>query len=105
MGLVPQGLQTFNENGDMVINVTNRVQKYLGVIQCHQNQNSGEVQNSYLTEGDLWYLILPDDYPTINLSGNKEFSYSVPTVSQNGDKILWSFTQNHIGCKILYGVF
>lgn len=102
---MPQGLQTFDENGDMVINITDRIQKYLGIINCPENQNSGEVRNGQLTEGDLWYLIIPNSYPTLNLSGNNQYQYSVPFVSKNGDKVEWYFTQNHVGCQILYGVF
>ena len=102
---MPQGLQTFGENGDMVINITDRIQKYLGIINCPENNNSGEVRNEHLTEGDLWYLIIPNSYPALHLSGNNQYRYSVPFVSKNGDKVEWYFTQNHVGCKILYGVF
>jgi len=105
MELMPQGLQTFNENGDILLDVSDRVQKYLGAALCPENVNSGVEQNPYLVEGDLWYLIIPDSYPTLNLEGNTQFSYSVPTVTKEGDKLLWSFTTNHVGCRILYGVF
>ena len=102
---MPQGLQTFNENGEILLDASDRVQKYLGVALCPENVNSGVVQNPYLEEGELWYLIIPDSYPTLNLEGNAQFSYSVPTVTKEGDKLLWFFTTNHVGCRILYGVF
>ncbi len=102
---MPQGLQTFSENGSLMIDVSSRIQKYLGVVSCPENMNSGTVQNKYLEEGDLWYLILPDSYPELRLEGNKQFTYSVPTITKNGDKLQWSFSQSHVGCRILYGVF
>lgn len=100
-----QGLQTFTEDGSIMLDVSSRMQKYLGVINCSENENFGTVQNPYLEEGDLWYLILPNSYPTLTLEGNKQFTYSVPTVTKSGDKLQWAFSQNHIGCRILYGVF
>lgn len=100
-----QGLQTFSENGSVVIDVSSRIQKYLGVVDCPANINSGTVQNKYLEEGDLWYLILPGSYPELNLNGNKQFVYSVPTVTKSGSTLRWSFSQSHVACRILYGVF
>lgn len=102
---MPQGLQTFSEDGSLMIDVSSRIQKYLGAVNCPENMNSGTVQNKYLEEGDLWYLILPDSYPELRLEGNKQFTYSVPSVKKSGDKLQWSFSQNHVGCRILYGVF
>ena len=102
---MPQGLQTFSENSSLMIDVSSRIQKYLGVVSCPENINSGTVQNKYLEEGDLWYLILPDSYPELRLEGNEQFAYSIPTVTKNGDTLQWSFSQNHVGCRILYGVF
>ena len=50
---MPQGLQVFDENGVCVLDVTDRLVKYLGVVQI--NGTNGSITNDELSDGDLWY--------------------------------------------------
>lgn len=53
---MPQGLQVFDENGVCVLDVTDRLVKYLGVVQI--NGTNGSITNDELSDGDLWYYPL-----------------------------------------------
>lgn len=102
---MPQGLQTFDINGNIIIDVTTRLQKYLGIINCPANQNEGSVWHEDLSSGAIWYLIIPNSYPEIHLSMGSHASFSVPTVWKDGNYVRWKFSSGHVGAKIIYGVY
>lgn len=102
---MPQGLQTFDSNGNVIIDITTRIQKYLGTIHCPENVNSGSVYHEELDDGDLWYLVIPLSNPPLNLSGNLQVTYSIPSVWKDGKNIKWSWSANHVASQIIYGVY
>jgi biopolymer transport protein ExbD len=102
---MPQGLQVFDENGNVVVNVTDRLVKYLGVVQI--NGTNGSITNDELSDGDLWYYPLNIKTPPPTPSIHTE--YHMPTITKNGKNILWDYgsypADKRLSMVLLYGVY
>lgn len=102
---MPQGLQVFDENGVCVLDVTDRLVKYLGVVQI--NGTNGSITNNELSDGDLWYYPLniktPPPTPAIHTE------YHMPTITKNGKSISWDYglypADKRLSMVLLYGVY
>lgn len=102
---MPQGLQVFDENGVCVLDVTDRLVKYLGVVQI--NGTNGSITNNELSDGDLWYYPLniktPPPTPAIHTE------YHMPTITKNGESISWDYgsypADKRLSMVLLYGVY
>lgn len=71
---MPQGLQVFDENGVCVLDVTDRLVKYLGVVQI--NGTNGSITNDELSDGDLWYYPLNIKNTDIDSINSYRVSYA-----------------------------
>ena len=106
---VPQGLQVFDENGNTIVDTSERLTKYLGSFTVPTNADSGTVVNSAIGEGDLWYMIIVDNIDPTVLFDYMIFSYPVIT---KGDGVLyWNYPHSQsayyrrYGVTIHYGVY
>lgn len=103
---IKNGMQVIDINGDIQIDTNDGIQKYLGTINCDGNQMSGEFSHDDIELQRLWYFIIVDNYPNEPLENdNKQYQHSIPTVTQQNNKILWSFSHKYTPCKILFGVY
>ncbi|MFR1863179.1 MAG: hypothetical protein ACLTJQ_07100 [Dialister invisus] len=102
---MPQGLQVFDENGNIVVDVTNRLIKYLGVVEI--NGTDGSLTNVELSEGDLWYYPLNIKMPPPTPSIHTE--YHMPTITKNSKSISWDYgshpSDKRLSMVLLYGVY
>lgn len=102
---MPQGLQVFDENGVCVLDVTDRLVKYLGVVQI--NGTNGSITNDELSDGDLWYYPLNIKTPPLTPSIHTE--YHMPTITKNGKSISWDYgsypADKRLSMVLLYGVY
>ena len=102
---MPQGLQVFDENGNCVLDITDRITKYCGSVKV--NGTSGSLTNEMLREGDLWYvfkdIVTPNDPVEIN-----NIVYVGPVVEKRGNVLSWTYSNSPKQClrgTILYGVY
>lgn len=102
---MPQGLQVFDENGVCVLDVTDRIVKYLGVIEI--NGTNGSITNDELSKGDLWYYPLNIKMPPPTPSIHTE--YHMPIITKNGKNISWDYgsypADKRLSMVLLYGVY
>lgn len=96
-----QGMQVFDANGKIRVDVTSRLQKYLGKVKIDASQTTGSIKNPELANGDLWYFFLT---ATPNFTA-KDTPRSVPTVTKSGDTLSWKFSNGAISCVLVYGVY
>lgn len=95
-----QGMQVFDANGNRIVDITDRLQKILGVVSI--STQSGSIKNELLKNGDPWYFFLDADNSGFGMSDNP---VSVPSVTINGDTLSWDFKQGVVNCKLMYGVY
>lgn len=99
---VPQGLQVFDEDGNVVVDTTERITKYLGSFTVPTDADSGTVANSEIGEGDLWYVIEIDTLTPGGVGSDVRFSYPVIT---KGDGVLyWNYPHSQTSFYRRYGV-
>ena len=99
---VPQGLQVFDENGNVVVDTTERITKYLGSFTVPTDADSGTVANSEIGDGDLWYVIEIDSLTPGGVGSDVMFSYPVIT---KGDGVLyWNYPHSQTSFYRRYGV-
>ena len=101
---MPQGLQTFTENGNIFIDVTSSIQKFSGIIHCPPTATYGEVRNADLLQGTPWYFIV-DVSDNLDIKRDTGVVKVLPTITISGDKLEWRFSNTHNECKIMYGVY
>ncbi len=99
------GLQTFDSKGQTIVDTSSRLQKYLGALYCEANSRSVSVTNDDLVSGTLWYLVVPDSYPSNIVSGNDTYTYQTPSVSTTGNKLTCTWDGDHVACHVHYGVY
>ena len=102
---MPQGLQVFDENGTLLVDVTDRLVKYLGVVQI--DGTNGSITNDELSEGNLWYYPLNIKMPPPTPSIHTE--YHMPTITKNSKSISWDYgshpADKRLSMVLLYGVY
>ena len=103
---VPQGLQVFDENGNTIVDTSERLTKYLGTFTVPTDAVSGEIINPEIGDGELWYTIKIE-----GLSGYHPYQDGVvtsyPRITKGDGKILWSYPSSaaRFGAVVHYGVY
>lgn len=98
---MPAGIQTWNVNGAMTLDLTERLTLVMGT--AYANGNNGNQYIGPLPAGNFWALA----YPTRdNLTG----FYTIPEVSYSGDYVRWVYDQQggSIGntpANIIFGIY
>ena len=110
---MPQGLQVFDENGNLIIDIGTHITKALG--EGDTGTTDGSIVDDRLNDGAVWVLI------TERLSGDADVDYRetkrsrcLPNFTNSGNTITWKF--NHktsisnmqytdVRVKFLYGIY
>lgn len=99
-----QGLQAFDKNGNCIVDITDRLTKYLGKFRTDSTQNEGVVLDDRITaDGDLWYMSVQRH----GQSFDPEWNNSVVVTKENG-QLRWRYPQNkgiRYDFDIIYGVY
>lgn len=89
-----QGLQTFDKDGKINIDITNRLAKYCGKFNAWTL--NGSVTDPAIEGKDVWFAYTCN--PTANLDKTLSFadlhiqeSFTYPELTVNGDTISWIF--------------
>ena len=85
---MPQGLQVFDEKGNIVVDITDRLMKVLGVVEL--KETSGEITDNRLEGQEMWVSIVRE---TDSMAKNFEMyeidSFS-PHIERKGNTIAWT---------------
>ena len=128
-----QGLKTFDEQGRIIVDVTDRLTKIIGSITLEKGLTSGSgvVTHADFTQGQPFYFVknnFADKQGYIDGKGWKHGMWYRDTenlylpfhdlparrfaIQFNGTRMEWSFTMNNArwlparsSCQIFYGVF
>lgn len=102
------GLQTWDENGNLIIDLTSRCTRFLGRLDGVVS--NGSLVDSRFADGTGFVMVLPDVTDSVPTS-----IYTVPQAEVVGNTLTWSFSVNGydgasrpftpIPCTILYGVY
>lgn len=103
-----QGLVCADENGNITLDVTNRLVKYIGTGFIDLNVTEGEIVNSGITaKGDLWYVLIEGTGNSTGTDPRWENIFAeFPILTKENGKIKWRYTQAaRRGGTIMYGVY
>lgn len=96
---MPQGLQVFDASGNLMVDVSNRLTRIMGIVSTGQVTDSITVPE-FLTDGDPWFCI-----------HNYQRDYEPPEVWVDGDTLNWSYALPdplaafRAPCDIIYGTY
>lgn len=107
MELQKQGLRIYDANGNIMLDATSRLTKYLGTLSI--GTTDGSYTDERLREGDFWYVTLKlNDYKKCYGMKNK-FTEFLPEITREGTTIKWTYTESdatyRTGLTIMYGVY
>ena len=103
---MPQGLQVFDESGNCVLDITDRITKYCGSFKV--NGTSGSLTNEVLREGELWYVFKDIAEPKGSKPAISNIVYVGPVIEKRGNRLTWTYSNPSDQClhgTILYGVY
>ena len=107
MELQKQGLRIYDKDGNIMLDATSRLTKYLGTLSI--GTTDGSYTDERLREGDFWYVTLKlNDYKKCYGMKNK-FTEFLPEITREGTTIKWTYTESdatyRTGLTIMYGVY
>lgn len=107
MELQKQGLRIYDKDGNIMLDATSRLTKYLGTLSI--GTTDGSYTDDRLGEGDFWYVTLKlNDYKKCYGMKNK-FTEFLPEITRAGNTIKWTYTESdatyRTGLTIMYGVY
>ena len=92
-----QGLQCFDNNGNKVLDVTDRLTRVLGTFDT--GTSNGSISDTNLANGIPWYI-------TQNSAEAKWYGKAPFSVNISSNNISWTFGDGTIvSRKIIYGVY
>lgn len=102
---MPQGLQVFDENGKIVLDLTTRLCKYLG--EAETGFADGSLIHEGLSEGDFWIFDLEREFDLKN--HNVSQGIQIPTFTRSGNQLSWHFNGNgsemRVNRHFIYGIY
>ena len=101
---VPQGLQVFDEDGNVVVDITERITKYLGSFTVPTDADSGTVANSEIGDGDLWYAMVIDSSTPSSVPTGGNVIYSYPVITKGDGVLYWNYPHSQTSYYKRYGV-
>lgn len=95
---MPQGLQIWDSNGNLILSTNDRVTKIVGIVRISEN---GFVTDEQLNQGTIWYA--PCNYSQPASSGYLTF----PEIKIEGTTIKWTYpsTNRRVEMDLIYGVY
>lgn len=105
--LQKQGLRIYDANGNIMLDATSRLTKYIGTLSI--GTTDGSYTDDRLQDGEFWYMTLKlNDYKKCYGMTNK-FTEFLPKITREGNTIKWTYTNNdatyRTGLTIMYGVY
>ena len=102
-----QGLRIYDANGNIMLDATTRLTKYIGTLSI--GTSDGSYTDDRLQDGEFWYMTLKlNDYKKCYGMTNK-FTEFLPEITREGNTIKWKYTNNdstyRTGLTIMYGVY
>ena len=96
---MPAGLQIFDENGKVVVDMTSRTSKILGRVTV--GENDGSLTDERLLDGNMWSQI-----ESVNLNiGYLEMSFGGLKITSNGSTLSWQHMGSSVGYVFVYGIY
>ena len=107
MELQKQGLRVYDKDGNIMLDATSRLTKYIGTLSI--GTTDGSYTDDRLREGDFWYVTLKlNDYKKCYGMKNR-FTEFLPEITRAGNTIKWTYTNQdatyRTGLTIMYGVY
>ncbi len=101
-----QGLQTFNSDGSLDTDVTNRLPRFLGMVSISESQNTGVIYNEYINQStDVWWFLM-NASTNFSASDGDVVRYEYPTMEKGNGYLKWTFPSGRrLACTMLYGVY
>lgn len=99
-----QGLQVYDANGNIILDVTDRLTKYLGELDT--GYNDGELSNPDITDGvSVWVFATSYSYNNTVTSGTHVCA--TPQFTCSAGKIMWTFPEGDVRASlhVMYGVY
>lgn len=110
MELQKQGLRIYDKDGNIMLDATSRLTKYLGTLSI--GTTDGSYTDSRLQEGEFWYATLKlNEYKNCYRIDpeTSEFINFLPVITRDGNTIRWNYTDSdsdfRTGLTIIYGVY
>lgn len=105
--LQKQGLRIYDVNGNIMLDATSRLTKYLGTLSI--GTTDGSYTDNRLQEGEFWWVTLRlNDYKKCYGMKN-QFTEFLPEITRQGTVITWKYTNQdttyRTGLTIMYGVY
>lgn len=105
--LQKQGLRIYDANGNIMLDATSRLTKYIGTLSI--GTSDGSYTDDRLQDGEFWYMTLKlNDYKKCYGMTNK-FTEFLPEITREGNTIKWTYTESdatyRTGLTIMYGVY
>lgn len=102
-----QGLRIYDANGNIMLDVTTRLTKYIGTLSI--GTTDGSYTDERLQDGEFWYMTLKlNDYKKCYGMTNK-FTEFLPEITREGNTIKWTYKESdttyRTGLTIMYGVY
>ncbi len=99
---MPAGLQVFDENGKVTVDVSNRLTKILGILTIKRENGNGTQTDSRLSLGTpFWFIPYMTNLPDGDIGGEIE-------IVIDNNKVEWIWNNNapaNMTVTIIYGVF
>ena len=101
-----QGLQVFDASGNLDVDITNRLPRFLGVESISASKQSGRIVNAGITpETDIWWFLL-NASANFSADDGDQVTYEYPTITKGNGYLYYSFPSGRkISCTLLYGVY
>lgn len=100
------GLQIFNSDGWLDVDVSDRLPRFLGIAQIGGEQASGSIYNPGIRPNtNIWWFIMS---PSTNFANPEASSptYEYPSITQGESHLYWNFPSGRrLSCTLLYGVY
>lgn len=105
--LQKQGLRIYDASGNIMLDATSRLTKYIGTLSI--GTSDGSYTDNRLQDGEFWYMTLKlNDYKKCYGMKNK-FTEFLPEITREGNTIKWTYTESdatyRTGLTIMYGVY
>ena len=108
--LQKQGLRIYDASGNIMLDATSRLTKYLGTLSI--GTTDGSYIDSRLQEGEFWYATLKlNEYKNcyrIDPETSEAINF-LPVITRDGNTIEWNYSDSdsdfRTGLTIIYGVY
>lgn len=98
---MPQGLQIFDSNGNMTLDVTDRLTRILGEFQT--GTVDGSITDSALSYGMPWIINVDEFQDWVTTAVPITFSFGINTISWHFEPAYSYLPRRNM--KIMYGVY